>query len=221
MTTQLLQKNTLLNIISHYIPDNPIIIEAGAFDGRDTRKLSRQWPCGTIHTFEPVPDIFALLKKNTTSLSHVHCYNIALSEKTGTTVFYISEKPNKPGQPFQAGSLHKPQKRLSFSDVQYKKTIHVQTITIDDWAKQYGVNHVDFLWLDMQGHELHVLKAAPHILKTIKVIYTEVNFGQAYENQYTYEQVKQWLEKRNFQEIGRDFIDQKQWFFGNVLFVKK
>ncbi len=215
-----LKKNEIISLIKTYLPENPIIVEAGAFDGRDTKLLSEQWPAGVIHAFEPVPDIFDLLERNTQNLKNVIRHNVALSDKTGSAPFYVSQKPKKPGLPFQAGSLLKPKERLKFSDVEYKKMIEVPTITLDDWAEKQKLNLIDFLWLDMQGMELNVLKAAPRILSGVKVIYTEVEFMEAYEGQYLYSDVAQWLTLNGFKEAARDFADQTSWFFGNVLFVR-
>lgn len=217
----LINKTNLLDIIAAYIPEHAVIVEAGAFDGNDTKQLSKKWPHGVIHTFEPVPAIFNLLERNTITFPNIRRHQIALSNNNGKATFYISEKPSTPGKPCQAGSLHKPKERLTWSPIRYPETIIVPTITLDDWAQQHGISHIDFLWLDLQGHELSVIKAAPQILSTVKVIYTEVNFGQAYEGQYTYSEIKQWLEQQGFTEIGRDFVDQQKWFFGNSLFVRK
>ena len=104
---------------------------------------------------------------------------------------------------------------------EYKKTINVPTITLDDWAQKNNVTHIDFMWLDVQGHALHILKAAPQLLKTIKILFVEVEFIQAYENQYQYNDVKTWLEQNGFVEIGRDFENTNKWFYGNALFRKK
>ena len=127
--------------------------------------LSETWPEGTIHAFEPVPEIFALLEKNTQHLSNVKRYPYALSDSNGTATFYVSSKPKFGNNPFQAGSLLKPKERLKFSDVEYKSTIEVSTITLDSWAEQNHIHAIDFLWLDMQGYELNVLKEAPRILR--------------------------------------------------------
>jgi len=206
--------------ITPYLPANPIIIEAGAFTGQETITMATRWPHATIYAFEPVPAIFAQLEQNTAHLPNVHCYNIALSSSTGTAEFYVSEKPTKPGIPSQAGSLQKPKERLKHSPMQFPYVIEVPTITLDGWARQHNINHVDMLWLDMQGHELSVLQAAPRILPTVSVIYTEVGFIEAYEGQPTYEVVKNWLESQGFTMIGKDFVDQTAWFFGNALFVR-
>lgn len=206
--------------IKPYISSSPVIIEAGAFDGRDTQKLAALWPEGTIHAFEPVPDLFTRLQKNTAHLSNVQCYQLALSDYTGEALFYVSEKPDKQGVSSQAGSLHKPKERLTRSPIHFPRTIMVPTITLDAWAQQYQINKIDLLWLDMQGHELSVLKAAPYMLAIVQVIYTEVGFIEAYEGQPSYEVVKNWIELQGFDEIGRTFENQQTWFFGNILLVR-
>lgn len=221
MQTQLINHTTLLDLVTPHLPEQAVIVEAGAFNGSDTKHLSRKWPYGIIHTFEPVPSIFKLLESNTITCPNVRRYQMALSNVNGKAPFYVSEKPSSPGQPFQAGSLHKPKERLKWSPVHYPETIMVPTITLDDWAQQQGINHIDFLWLDLQGHELPVIKSAPRMMSTVKILYTEVNFVEAYEGQYTYKDVKAWIEQQGFIEIGRDFVDQQKWFFGNVLFVRK
>lgn len=208
------------DVIKPFIPAAPIIIEAGSFDGKDTQRLAATWPEGTIHAFEPVPELFELLKKNTTHLPNVHCYQIALSDHTGTALFYVSEKPHKQGISSQAGSLHKPKDRLKWSPIHFPRTIMVDTMTLDAWAQQYNIEKVDLLWLDMQGHELNVLKAAPHMLPCVSVIYTEVGFIEAYENQQPYEIVRDWIVAQGFDEVGCTFENQQQWFFGNILLVR-
>src|SRR5271155_2959968 len=126
---EIIKKNHILPYLTPYLPENPIIVEAGAFDGTDTRKMSAHWPNGTIHAFEPVPDIFALLEKNTQNLANVVRHPIALSDHIGSATLYVSEKPNKPGEPFQAGTLLKPKERLKHSPITYPRTITVPTTT--------------------------------------------------------------------------------------------
>ena len=209
-----------LDLVKPYLPANPIIIEAGAFDGKDTAIMSALWPAAHIHAFEPVPEIFTRLQTNTQHLPNVWHYQIALSNKSGFSDMYISEKPEKPGITTQANSLLKPAARLAHSPIIFPFTTLVQTITLDDWATQHKIAQVDFLRLDLQGYELNVLMAATQLLKTVKVIITEVEFIQAYENQYQYPEVKKWLEENGFTMIAKDFPDNPSWFFGNAIFIR-
>ncbi len=210
-----------IEIIKPFLSDNPIIIEVGAFDGNDTRKMALAWPKGAIHAFEPVSEIYERLLKNTNMLPNVHQYQLALSDHNGVADFYISERPNKPGVASQAGSLYKPKERLKYSPLVFPRITTVQTITLDQWAHENGVSAIDLLWLDTQGHELAILKAAPKMIQHIKVVLAEVSFIESYEGQPLYEDVVAWMAAHNFELVGCDFADTAQSFFGNALFVKK
>lgn len=210
-----------LEILKQFLPDNPIIVEAGAFDGHDTKKMVAQWPQSTIHAFEPVPEIYERLLKNTSMLPNVHQYPLALSDHTGESEFYVSEKPDKPGIASQAGSLYKPKERLSRSPIIFPRMTTVQTVTLDQWADENGITAIDLLWLDTQGHEIAILQAAPKMINHIKVIFAEVSFIESYEGQPLYEDVVAWMVEHGFEQVGCDFVDTTHSFFGNALFVKK
>jgi FkbM family methyltransferase len=211
------------HFISQFFTNNPFtIIEAGAFDGTDTRRLATQFPQATIHAFEPVPEIFKRLVANTQDLTNVRCYPVALSDTSGTATFHISEKPTKPGIPSQAGSLRAPKERLQCSPLIFPETITVPTTTLTEWAQEYNITTIDMLWLDMQGWELNVLKSIPqNLFKTIQVIHTEVAFIEAYEGQPTYLVVRKWLKEKGFMEVAHDFENTSNWFFGNSIMVRK
>jgi FkbM family methyltransferase len=207
--------------IATYISTSPTIVEAGAFIGIDTIKMAGFWPAGVIHAFEPVPALYAELHMNTSSYPNIQTYQLALSSTTGSARFYVSEKPHKPGRATQAGSLHAPKERLTLSPIHFPHTIMVDTMTLDAWADRYAIPSIDLLWLDMQGHELAVLQASPRMLSTVTAIFTEVAFVEAYENQPSVDEMINFLELQGFELIGRDFVDQSQKFFGNLLFIRR
>ncbi len=215
------KQHELLELIKPYLPKNPVIVEAGAFQGTDTVRLAKAWPDASIHAFEPVPQLYDILLHTTSSYPHITCYQLALSDRTGSALFYVSEKPDKPGKPSQAGSLRAPKERVRHSPLIFPYTITVPTITLDRWAENYGIVQVDFAWLDMQGHELTALQSSPDIVATLKVLYLEVSFIESYQGQPLYMDIQQWLIKQGFKEVGRDFTDTSAWFFGNSLWIKK
>lgn len=210
-----------IEILKQVLPDNPVIVEAGAFNGSDTKRMVEQWPQCTIHAFEPLPEIFERLEKNTAHLPQVHRYPIALSNSNGTALFYISEKTERPGIASQAGSLHAPKERLKRSPIIFPRTAQVQTITLEKWADENAIESIDLLWLDTQGHELEILQAAGKMLQNIKVILAEVSFIESYEGQPLYQDVVNWMIEHGFEQVGRDFEDTNKSFFGNALFVRK
>ncbi len=209
-----------LDIIKPYIPQNPIIVEAGAYIGSDSIKFTKEWPLVDVHSFEPVPQLFQLLEKETDRFNNIHCYPYALSNKDDIAFFYVAEKPKNPNRPTQAGSLLAPKERLKYSSITFPHTIEVPTITLDSWAKKYHIPHIDLLWLDMQGAELSVLKASKQILKTVTAIFTEVSFIESYEKIPQVDEVTNWLESHGFRLVGQDYDPATSHFFGNRLFVK-
>lgn len=248
----------ITSILKQFLPSNPTIVEAGAFNGSDTKKMAIAWPEGTIHAFEPAPEIYKQLTDNTHTFNNIHTYQYALSDSDNGALFYVAEKPSKPGRATQAGSLHKPQDRLNHSPIIFPRTIEVPTITLESWMKKYNItDEIDLLWLDTQGHELPILKSILRQaqdervsrratqgelsrwatqgeqmgnkasqnkrvgLENIKVIFTEVAFIQAYEGQALYHEVVDWIVAQGFEYVGRDFENQTDSFFGNVLLVRK
>ncbi len=210
----------VFDIVRKVLPKNPIIIEAGAFDGWDTMKMINIFPEATIHAFEPDPDNYTKLLLNTADKLNIFTYQLALSNSTGKATFYQSNDPNKTGNSI-SGSLLKPKEHLNLSKMQFNSTVEVNTITINDWAKKNNITHADFLWFDMQGTELHALKAGLDILKTVKVIYTEVLFVEAYAGQYLYHDLRVWLEGHGFKLVAKDFEDSdKSRWFGNIIMVR-
>ena len=211
---------SVLAFVKKLLPENPVVVEAGAFCGHDTVVISDCWQQGTVHAFEPVPQLYEQLKKRVAHKTNVFIYQCALGNVVGQAELYVAEKPETPGILSQAGSLLRPKERLKWSPLVYKQSISVQTVTLDFWAKEQAISKIDFLWFDLQGYALPVLKAAPCILKTIKIIYVEVEFVEAYEGQALYHEVREWLEQQGFSVVAVDFVDQKTWFFGNVIFVR-
>jgi FkbM family methyltransferase len=214
----LLTQENRIALFKQYLPKPLVIVEAGAFKGNDTKQLASAWPDAMVHCFEPVPTIFALLAQNTAQVHNIKRYEYALSDKTGTAQFHLAEKISKPGKPFQAGSLLAPKERLHWSSVVYKERITVPTITVPDWMDTFHIPTIDFLWLDLQGHEYAVLQAALPVLPRIQLLYLEVHFIQAYETQPMYREVVHWLEQQGFALVGTDFTNETDWFFGNALF---
>jgi 2-O-methyltransferase len=208
-------------IIKKHLPSNPVILEAGAYDGKESIDMLRRFPTATIHCFEPIPYLYQRLqRKSLLYRNKIKTYNYALSDSNGFAEMYVSEEKNKPGIPSQSSSLLEPKDHLVYSDTKFKNKIIVPTITIDEWAKINKIDKIDFMWLDMQGYELNALKASPEITSTVKVIVTEVEFVEAYKDQYLFEDVKKWLEDQGFTMVAENFGTWGDWF-GDAIFVRE
>jgi FkbM family methyltransferase len=198
-----------------YLPPFPVIVDAGAHDGADSIEMCRIFPGARIFAFEPVPEIFLRLKQNTKHLSRINSFNLALSHHNGKQVMHISSGTSDGSSSFLLPNEH----LLDHPDVFFNTDLSVQTVTLDSWAAEQSIDHVDFLWLDMQGYELEVIKASTVILPTVKAIHMEVSTRMTYEGVPLYDEVKSWMENQGFQ-VEVEAIP-KGWDMGNVLFVRR
>jgi FkbM family methyltransferase len=202
-------------LLKKYLPSNPVIIDCGAHIGSDSIELARIFPNSKIFAFEAVPTIFKNLVKNTKEYKNIECCHLALSNMKGVASMYVSS-----GLSDASSSLLKPTGHIkNHNDVFFNEIIEVNTITLDEWAQISNVKHVDFLWLDMQGFELKMLKASPNLLKTVKAIHTEVSLQDSYENESLYNEYKIWLVENGF-KVAIEAIPLNA-DMGNVLFIKK
>jgi FkbM family methyltransferase len=196
-----------------FLPKNPVILEAGAHRGKDTVEMAKMWPAGTIHAFEPVPSLFKKLEDSTRNLKNVHCYQIALGNNPGEEVMYVSS-----GSSDGSSSLLPPKEHLNvFPTVYFDSKIKVTTTTLDAWAESNNIRKIDFMWLDLQGMELNVLKSGTNILRTVTAIYTEVSGIEAYKEQTLYSDLAEWLVSNGFR-IEREVVENSS---GNVFFLRK
>jgi 2-O-methyltransferase len=196
-----------------YLPQNPVIVEAGAYKGYDTMQFSRIWPQARIHAFEPVPALFARLRMRMFFFRNVRCHPYALSAQSGQMPLYVSG-----GTSTASSSLLPPKEHLQdFPTVTFDQQVQVPCITLDDWATQQGLDYVDLLWLDLQGYELQALQAAPRILPTVRALVTEINYNEAYAGAATYPVLRNWL-------IGQGFVERivqadGESTYGNALYI--
>jgi FkbM family methyltransferase len=207
-----------LEIVRPFLPVNPHILEAGAHYGEDTLNMRKIWPNSTLYAFEPHPISFARLKTVTQSLPRLFVYPYALFHYNGTSSFSLVQANEGassvlPAHPDYCEATHK-------HDWWYnEQMITVPCRTLDTWASQEKIHFIDFMWLDMEGAELPALQAGTNLLKTVKVIYTEVNFQEFRTGMTQYDDLVAFLAKHDFVQIYIDTPDRS--FQANAIFVKK
>jgi len=208
----------VLKIVAQILPTNPIIIEAGSYNGADTEYLAKYWKNGSVHSFEPIPALYKKTTQRVKKCKNVSTYQVALSNKNGSADFYISSLNASPNAPSASSSLLEPALHLVHApQVGFKKKIVVQTMTLDLWAEKNKIRNVDFIWLDTQGSELSILKNSSKILPTVKAILLEVIFIEAYKNQPSFDETKTWMESQGFQLAA---LSKTHVWYGDALFIR-
>lgn len=205
-----------LDEIARYIPSEPVILEAGACDGTDTERFARRWPNGEIHAFEPLPDAFAKVLRRVRDLPNVRTYEVALSDTTGSSEIHLSEGLAGEDRP-DASSLLSPTGHLDhWPSIKFRRNVVVATTTLDDWAVEHDVSHIDLMWLDLQGMELQALRASPQLLSQTRAVYLEIWRQEMYAGAPLYGEVVNWMTAQGLGLV----IDRVPRVSGNALFVR-
>lgn len=111
---------------------------------------------GRVHAFEPAPDNVERLRANTAvnGFENVEIVAAAVSATSGRAIFRLVDAPGETGW----GSV-------MLDPDENTRDREVPTWSIDDYARERGIDHVRFMKLDVQGSELASLTGARKILE--------------------------------------------------------
>jgi len=137
-------------LFKRIIKPGMVIIDIGAHIGYYTRLFSRlTGEGGQVLSFEPDPDNFGLLRKNTLNLKNIKLFNLAVSDQSGETNFY--KVKNSTG-------CH------SIIETDNADKITVSAIKIDDFIKQKNLK-IDAIKIDIEGGETKALSGMTEFFK--------------------------------------------------------
>jgi 2-O-methyltransferase len=173
-------------------PD-PVILEIGCNSGSHTLWFLEAFANPRIYCFEPDPRAIARFKKKVGPRNNVSLYEIALSDGDGDgeITFHQSDGQRDEselqllpeGWDF-SGSIRKPKDHLKeYPWVTFERSITVKTATLDSWCREHNIEQIDFIWMDVQGAEMDVIKGARDTLKKTHYLYTEYGTKELYEGQ--------------------------------------
>ena len=147
------------------------IIDVGANIGQYAYMAHAVMPLVPIHSFEPDPECFSKLERTFERFSIPgRCSDLALSDKAGTSTFNI----------YDNRATNSMLSRHDFRDAG-GRAITVSCSTLDLMDEQLRVFRRPMLKLDVQGHELAVLKGGQSLLKRCEYVHLEVSSHHAYE----------------------------------------
>ncbi len=188
-------------LIRRYVDNaDPVILEVGCHDGGNTIGFLNMFANPHVYCFEPDPRAIARFRERIGQRTNVHLFEVAVSDRIGQITFYqSSRKPDTQDSTSQgdwdrSGSIRKPKKHLTKHPwVTFDKSLVVNTTTLDAWCAQQGIDHVDFIWMDVQGAEMDVFNGGTQTLQKTRFLYTEYNNQELYEGQANLKQLVDYL----------------------------
>jgi FkbM family methyltransferase len=128
-----------------------VVVDAGANIGIYSRFLSScVGSAGIVHSFEPDPENFARLRTEVASLSNVRVNQLALSDRTGDSLLYVSEELNVDHRAYP-------------TEGETRRTLSIRSTRLDDYFKPG--ERVDLIKMDLQGYEFHAMRGAERVLQ--------------------------------------------------------
>jgi FkbM family methyltransferase len=138
-------------LLASRLQTGSVVVDAGANIGIYSQFLSRcVGPGGKVHSFEPSPDNFRRLRNAISGFSNVQANQLAVSDKTGESVLYISDNLNVDHRAYP-------------TDGETRRTLSIQCTRLDDYFKPG--ERVDLIKMDIQGFEMHALRGAERVLR--------------------------------------------------------
>ena len=191
------------------------ILEAGVYDGSDTLRFARNFPDCKVYGFEPVESLFNRAIHKVKGYDRVVIEKKALDHESGHKEMHISYKK---GKVYGSSSLLEPKDHLrDHPKITFNNTETVETVSLDDWIRENGIDCIDLAWLDMQGYEPVLLQNSPLAVSKINFLYTEVSTVETYKSVMQYGDYKDFLLGNGF-EVVHEGVYWKDG--GNVLFRK-
>ncbi len=155
---------------------NLVVYDIGANIGDFAAFVAKLPSVSAIYCFEPIPDVFADLKKRTKTLAQVRCFQVGLADRNGT--FLMNSNNFSPSSSMlPLGTIHAEE----FPLARNTRTIEVQTMTMCEVVDRYGLAPPDFIKVDVQGFEDRVIRGGPEVVKKAKYCMLELSLISLYE----------------------------------------
>ncbi|MDJ0741056.1 MAG: FkbM family methyltransferase [Gammaproteobacteria bacterium] len=169
------------NVMRKLMQGRPVrgVLDAGASDGRVTRKLLKAFPTAQAYLFEAHPKYREALKNYAADDSRVNPQFEVLSDKCGEQALIICSDTGKTSLlPFNEQTA-----RDSQAAGEHTSLLPVPATTIDDWRRRHDMPPIEVMKFDIQAGELIALRGATETLRaSTRLIYSEVFFNPMYQN---------------------------------------
>ncbi|MFI5128671.1 MAG: FkbM family methyltransferase [Chitinophagales bacterium] len=169
-----------------------VLFDVGAHVGHYSLELSNVFTNKTIriYSFEPSKQVYDKMLANVKNVKEIIPNNLGLSDTAATMKLFTNT--NLPG----LASMY--QRRLDHIGITLSESEEIELTTIDNFCSKHKIDNIDFLKLDVEGHEWKVLQGASKKLSEKKITFIQFEFGGCNIDSRTYFQDFYYLLKDDF-----------------------
>ncbi len=180
----------LNQIIKNYKKDKLKIFDVGANIGeysqmviKSCKKFYKEFD---LHLFEPVPSTASILVNNIPKESFIHVNILGLSNKNCESEIYINPQSNS------LASLYP----RAVNDENFSKE-KITLVRLDDYCLKNHIDNIDFLKIDVEGHEIAAFEGMSNMLSQKKISTIQFEYGGANIDSRTF--------LKDFYELFKDY----------------
>jgi len=174
--------------VGRLLVDEAIVFDVGANRGDYIFAFALSGKTKQIHAFEPIPELAVQLKR---MFPEANVHQLALSSSPGESVFRI---PYINDRYFDTrGTLEHHEE----DEQTHTKSIQVKLSTLDLFCAENGIEKLDFIKIDVEGHEWSVLKGAKATLEKFRPLCL-VEIEQRHHIGVPISEITSWIEKLGY-----------------------
>ena len=170
-------KEKLRSLDKLNLDKNSTVFDIGANNGVVSQYLFDRYSC-TIHLFEPHPYCHELLKNIFQNNYKIKIYNSAISDTSENKKLFCSSRTNdiKDMSMTEVSSLEKHKENVSQENFRITKCI-----SIDKFINKF--NFIDFIKIDIEGHEYKIIPSLIKNINKINLIFCEMH-GENHHSEF-------------------------------------
>lgn len=196
----------VLGLIKHYQLKPRGVIQVGSHHGEEI-PMWNEMGVKQVH-FEPVMKNFLKLQE---LYPYVLAFPVALGDFSGEAEMHTEDINGG-----QSCSLLRPKSHLELLPwIDFNGREKVTVHPLDDYG--FATQDSNFIYMDVQGYELQVLRGGRQTLRQIDFIFTEVNKAEVFEACAQIEELDYFLLPLGFRRVATEWHGQD---FGDALYVK-
>jgi FkbM family methyltransferase len=149
--------------------DKPLLFDVGAHIGEYTEKFLQSFPNGRSFAFEPSSAHLTVLRGRLSASPHVTIFPVALGSEVSTGTLHKDKDIS--------GLASLTRRRLDHMKIELDRTESVSIRTLDDVVTEVGDTCIDLLKIDVEGHDLDVLKGSANAMEKGLIKLVQFEFG--------------------------------------------
>jgi FkbM family methyltransferase len=154
-------------LVNNFLKAYPtLMLDIGGNKGEYSAEILRKFPNINLHIFEPSKKNCDLLSNRFASSANVTISRNAVTERGGTQVLFSDIEGSG------LSSLSK--RRLEHFGIEMNLSENVESVSIDAYWKEILMSQIiDFVKIDIEGHELFALNGAKESIRYMRIIQFE------------------------------------------------